>query len=151
MLTYKSSEDFQKMIKAGKVVSNIHYEIFNNTKPGMILKDLDDIAKSIVEKSNVKSSFFGYTPPGHEPYPAFICASPNDAIVHGIPNNTLIEEGDIISIDVGVSYEGYHADAAFTYGVGEISEEDRFLIETTKHALNEACLLYTSPSPRDRG
>ena len=59
MLTYKSSEDFQKMIKAGKVVSNIHYEIFNNTKPGMILKDLDDIAKSIVEKSNVKTSFFG--------------------------------------------------------------------------------------------
>ena len=141
MLTYKSSEDFKKMIKAGKVVSNIHYEIFNKTKPGMMLKDLDNIAKNIIEISNVNSSFFGYTPPGHGPYPAYICASPNDAIVHGIPNDTRIKEGDIISIDVGVSYEGYHADAAFTYGVGEISDEDRFLIDTTKHALNEAVKL----------
>ena len=141
MLTYKSSEDFQKMIKAGKVVSNIHYEIFDKTKAGMTLKDLDNIAKIIVDKSNVKSSFFGYAPPGHDPYPAYICASPNDVIVHGIPNNTLIKEGDVISIDVGVSYEGYHADAAFTYGVGKISDEDRFLIETTKHALGEAVKL----------
>ena len=141
MLTYKSSEDFKKMIKAGKVVSNIHYEIFNKTKPGMMLKDLDNIAKNIIEISNVNSSFFGYTPPGHGPYPAYICASHNDAIVHGIPNDTRIEEGDIISIDVGVSYEGYHADAAFTYGVGEMSDEDRFLIDTTKHALSEAVKL----------
>ena len=129
------------MIKAGKVVSNIHYEIFNKTKPGMMLKDLDNIAKNIIEISNVNSSFFGYTPPGHGPYPAYICASHNDAIVHGIPNDTRIQEGDIISIDVGVSYEGYHADAAFTYGVGEISDEDRFLIDTTKHALSEAVKL----------
>ena len=129
------------MFKAGKVVSNIHYEIFNKTKPGMMLKDLDNIAKNIIEISNVNSSFFGYTPPGHGPYPAYICASHNDAIVHGIPNDTRIQEGDIISIDVGVSYEGYHADAAFTYGVGEISDEDRFLIDTTKHALSEAVKL----------
>ena len=141
MLTYKTPEDFNKMMKAGKVVSNIHYEIFNSTKPGMTFKDLDNIAKNIVEKSNVLSSFLGYTPPGMEPYPAYICASPNDAIVHGIPNNCVIEEGDIISIDVGVSFEGYHADAAFTYGVGEITDEDKFLIDTTKHALNEAVKL----------
>ena len=141
MLTYKSSEDFIKMIKAGKVVSNIHYEIFNKTKPGMMLKDLDNITKNIVEKSNVKSSFFGYAPPGHTPYPAYICASPNDAIVHGIPNNTLIQEGDIISIDVGVSYEGYHADAALTYGIGKISKEDQKLIDVTKKALYEGIKL----------
>ncbi len=114
MLTYKTSKDFKKMAKAGKVVSNIHYEIYNSTKPGMTLKNLDSIAKNIVENSNVQSSFFGYTPPGHDPYPAYICASPNDAIVHGIP---------------------------FTYGVGEISSEDKFLIETTKQALNEAVKL----------
>ena len=64
MLTYKTPEDFNKMMKAGKVVSNIHYEIFNSTKPGMTFKDLDNIAKNIVEKSNVLSSFLGYTPPG---------------------------------------------------------------------------------------
>ena len=141
MLTYKTSEDFEKMARAGKVVSNIHYEIYNLTKPGMTLRDLDDIAKNIVEKSNVQSSFFGYAPPGHDPFPAYICASPNDAIVHGIPNGTTIQEGDLISIDVGVSFEGFHADAAFTYGVGEISSEDKFLIDTTKHALNEALKL----------
>ena len=105
MLTYKTSEDFEKMAKAGNVVSNIHYEIYNSTKPGMTLKDLDGIAKNIVESSNVQSSFFGYAPPGHDPYPAYICASPNDAIVHGIPNDRIIQEGDLISIDVGaVSY-----------------------------------------------
>ena len=108
MLTYKSSEDFQKMIKAGKVVSNIHYEIFNKTKAGMTLKDLDNIAKIIVDKSNVKSSFFGYAPPGHDPYPAYICASPNDVIVHGIPNNTLIKEGDVISIAVSYTHLRAH-------------------------------------------
>ena len=141
MLTYKTSEDFQKMAIAGKVVSNIHYEIYNSSKPGMTLKDLDNIAKNIVEKSNVQSSFLGYRPPGHEPYPAYICASPNDAIVHGIPNGRTIHEGYVISIDVGVSFEGFHADAAFTYGVGEISNENKHLIESTRYALNEAVKL----------
>ena len=94
MITYKTSEDFAKMSKAGKVVSNIHYVIYNSTKPGMTLKDLDGIAKNIIENSNVQSSFFGYAPPGHDPYPAYICASPNDAIISGIPNDTTRQEGE---------------------------------------------------------
>lgn len=138
MVTYKTPEDFLKMAKAGKVVSNIHYEIYNSAKPGMILKDLDNIAKEIVEKSNVISSFLGYPQPGTFDFPAYICASPNEVIVHGIPNQYVIKEGDIISIDAGVSFEGYHADAAFTFGIGEISDEDKNLIEDTKYALLEA-------------
>ena len=113
MITYKSTEDFDNMRKAGKVVSNIHYEIFDKTKPGMTLLDLDLIAKEIIERENVKPSFLGY----HD-FPAHICASPNDVIVHGIPNEYVISEGDIISIDVGVIFQGYHADAAFSFGVG---------------------------------
>ena len=141
MLTYKTPEDFTKMIKAGKVVSNIHYEIYRRTKPGMKLKELDDIAKRIIEKSNVVSSFLGYPQLGAIDYPAYICASPNEAVVHGIPNDYIVRDGDIISIDVGVSYEGYHADAAFTFGIGEVSDEDKKLMDITKHALNEAIKL----------
>jgi len=136
MITYKSSKDFEKMSKAGKVVSNIHYEIFDKTKPGMTLLDLDLIAKKIIEKSNVKPSFLGY----HD-FPAHICASPNDVIVHGIPNDYIISDGDIISVDVGVIFEGYHADAAFSYGVGEITEEEINLLSKTKYALHEAIKL----------
>ena len=136
MITYKSSEDFEKMRKAGKVVSNIHYEIFDKTKPGMTLLDLDLIAKAIIERSNVKPSFLGY----HD-FPAHICASPNDVIVHGIPNEYVISEGDIISVDVGVIFQGYHADAAFSFGVGEITEEEKNLLSKTKYALHEAIKL----------
>ena len=136
MITYKSTEDFEKMRKAGKVVSNIHYEIFDKTKSGMTLLDLDLIAKEIIERSNVKPSFLGY----HD-FPAHICASPNDVIVHGIPNEYIISEGDIISVDVGVIFQGYHADAAFSFGVGEITEEEKKLLSKTKHALNEAIKL----------
>ena len=141
MLTYKTPEDFKKMSKAGKVVSNIHYEIYKSTKPGMKLKELDDIAKRIIEKSNVISSFLGYSQAGSVEYPSYICASPNEVIVHGIPNDYIVRDGDIISIDVGVSYEGYHADAAFTFGIGEVSDEDKQLMHITKHALNEAIKL----------
>ena len=136
MITYKSYEDFEKMRKAGKVVSNIHYEIFDKTKPGMTLLDLDLIAKEIIERSNVKPSFLGY----HD-FPAHICASPNDVIVHGIPNEYVISEGDIISVDVGVIFQGYHADAAFSFGVGEITEEEKNLLSKTKYALHEAIKL----------
>jgi len=136
MITYKSSEDFEKMRKAGKVVSNIHYEIFDKTKSGMTLLDLDLIAKAIIERSNVKPSFLGY----HD-FPAHICASPNDVIVHGIPNEYVISEGDIISVDVGVIFQGYHADAAFSFGVGEITEEEKNLLSKTKYALHEAIKL----------
>ena len=136
MITYKSTQDFEKMRKAGKVVSNIHYEIFNKTKSGMTLLDLDLIAKEIIEKSNVKPSFLGY-----RDFPAHICASPNDVIVHGIPNEYVISEGDIISVDVGVIFQGYHADAAFRCGVGEITEEEKNLLSKTKYALKEAIKL----------
>jgi len=130
MITFKSQEDFLNMEKAGRIVATIHSELREASTPGISLTTLDELAKSIVEKSGSTSSFLGYMG-----YPAYICASPNDVIVHGIPGKYILDEGDILSIDVGVSVNGYHADAALTYGVGKISAENQALIDVTRDAL----------------
>ena len=133
MITYKSKEDFLNMSKAGKVVKSIHEEIRNNATEGVSLKELDLIAQKIIEISKCKSNFYQY-----RGYPSYICASPNDVVVHGIPTDYRLKDGDILSIDVGAVYRGLHADAATTYGIGNISNEAKKLIETTESALLEA-------------
>ena len=136
MITFKSKDDFRKMSKAGKVVRNIHEAIYDKAKVGISLKELDLVAKKVIEVSGCKSNFFGY-----RGYPAYICASPNDIIVHGIPSDYRLNDGDILSVDAGAIFEGLHADAAVTYGIGKISDEATELLETTKLALNEAIKL----------
>ena len=136
MITYKSEEDFKNMNKAGSIVATIHSELEHASNPGIKIEDLDVLAEEIIIKSNSVSSFLDY-----RGYPSFICASPNDAIVHGIPRDYIIKEGDILSIDVGVSVNGFHADAALTYGIGKISKENQALIDTTKKALYEGIKL----------
>ena len=113
MITFKSEEDFIKMSKAGRAVKNLHEEIHNHAKEGVSLKDLDFLAKNIIEASGCSSNFFEY-----RGYPSYICASPNNVIVHGIPTDYILKEGDILSIDAGAIFEGLHADAAVTYGIG---------------------------------
>ncbi len=136
MITYKSEEDFNNMKKAGLIVASIHSELEYASNPGTKIEDLDLLAEEIIKKSNSVSSFLNY-----RGYPSFICASPNDVIVHGIPRDYIIEEGDLLSIDVGVSVNGFHADAALTYGIGKISKENQSLIHATKKALYEAIKL----------
>ena len=136
MITFKSKDDFRKMSKAGKVVRNIHEEIYDKAKVGICLKELDLIAKKVIEVSGCKSNFFGY-----RGYPAYICASPNDIIVHGIPSDYRLNDGDVLSVDAGAIFEGLHADAAVTYGIGKISDEAEGLLDATKLALNEAIKL----------
>lgn len=136
MITFKSKDDFRKMSKAGKVVRNIHEAIYDKAKVGISLKELDLVAKKVIEVSGCKSNFFGY-----RGYPAYICASPNDIIVHGIPSDYRLNDGDILSVDAGAIFEGLHADAAVTYGIGKISDEATELLEATKLALNEAIKL----------
>ncbi len=136
MITYKSNDDFMNMKKAGKIVSTIHSELENMSSPGTRIEELDKKAEEIITKSNSISNFFNY-----RGFPSYICASVNDVVVHGIPKNFVIEEGDILSIDVGCIVNGYHADAALTYGVGEISDEDQKLIDVTKKALYEGIKL----------
>ena len=128
----RSKEELAKMRKAGKVVAEMHAEIRAAIKPGVTTGELDKIARAVIERRGARSNFLNY---GHPPFPAVICTSPNDMIVHGIPGPYRLEEGDIISIDCGAIIEGYHGDAAFTAGVGEIDSEAEKLLTVTEQSL----------------
>lgn len=110
----------------------MHERIRDAVRPGVTTLELDRIGREVIEKRGAKSNFLGY---GHPPFPAVICASPNEVLVHGIPDHRVLEEGDIISIDCGAVVDGWHGDAAFTIGVGEIDPEHQRLIDVTEASL----------------
>ena len=118
------------MRAAGRVVAEMHDEIRAAVRPGVTTADLDTVGREVLARRGATSNFLGY-----HGYPAVICASPNDVIVHGIPGPTVLEEGDILSIDCGAIVEGWHGDAAFTMAVGEVSAEATRLIEVTRQAM----------------
>ena len=127
----KTKEEFAIMRKAGRVVALCLEEIRNQIKPGMSTKDLDKIAFSIMEKENAKPSFLGY-----HGYPAVICVSVNEEVVHGIPREEkIIQDGDLVSVDCGAIIDGWHGDAAITIGVGNVKLEHKKLSEITEKAL----------------
>jgi methionyl aminopeptidase len=130
----RSPADIAKMRKAGRVVAEMHACIREAVRPGVTTGELDAIGRQVLERRHATSNFLGY---GYPPFPAVICASPNDVIVHGIPGDYRLEEGDIISIDCGAVVQGWHGDAAFTMGVGKISDEARELIDVTEQSLME--------------
>lgn len=136
MFTIKSQSEIDKMRKAGEVLYETLQLIKKNTVPGVTTKELDRIAYEHIAKKNASPSFKGYELgiPGVNPFPASICASVNEQVVHGIPGLNHLKDGDIISIDVGVYLNGYHADAARTYGVGTVSEEAGRLIDETRRS-----------------
>lgn len=131
MISIKSRREFAKMEKAGATVAEVHQAVREAASPGASLLDLEAISARIIEANGCTSSFLNY----HGSYPATLCLSPNDVIVHGIPTNYRLEEGDILSVDAGAIYEGFHGDAAFTIGIGEISDEAEHLIDITEKAL----------------
>ncbi len=118
------------MQKAGAVVAAVHSALREAASPGVALNQLDEIAARIIESEGCTASFLGYLG-----YPKTVCLSPNDVIVHGIPSNYRLREGDILSVDAGAVYEGFHGDAAFTMAIGEISDEAQELIDTTEQAM----------------
>jgi methionyl aminopeptidase len=118
------------MRRAGRVVAEMHEATRAAIAPGVTTRQLNDIAAAVIEKRGARSNFLNY-----RGFPAVICTSPNDMIVHGIPGDYVLQEGDIISIDAGAIVEGYHGDAAYTAGVGTISEQARSLIEITERSL----------------
>jgi methionyl aminopeptidase len=119
------------MRKAGKVVAEMHEATRAAIRPGISTMDLNNVAAHVIERRGATSNFLNY-----HGFPAVICTSPNDMIVHGIPSDEVIlKEGDIISIDCGAIIEGYHGDAAYTAGVGEISKEAERLLEVTEASL----------------
>ena len=130
MITIKTAEDFAKMEVAGRAVAAVHQAIREAIAPGVTTSELDEISASVLRAHGCVSSFLGY-----HGFPATICASPNSAIVHGIPDNYRLVEGDIISIDAGAIYEGWHGDAAFTMAVGEVPEAVQRLLDATEQAM----------------
>ncbi|MBW3667377.1 MAG: type I methionyl aminopeptidase [Actinobacteria bacterium] len=130
MITIKSRREFAKMAKAGAVVSKVHDEIREAARPGVSLDELDAIGAQIIATHGCVPSFLGYLG-----YPKSLCLSPNDVIVHGIPGDYHLREGDILSVDAGAIFEGFHGDAAFTMGIGEIGADARDLIATTAEAM----------------
>jgi methionyl aminopeptidase len=127
----RTDDEIKTMRRAGRVVAEMHDRIRAAVKPGVTPRQLDAIGRLVLDQRGAQSNFLGY-----QGFPAVICASPNDVVVHGIPDDTPLREGDIIAIDCGAIVDGYHGDAAFTMGVGEIEPEAEALIETTRRALH---------------
>jgi methionyl aminopeptidase len=127
----RTDDEIKTMRRAGRVVAEMHDRIRAAVKPGVTPRQLDAIVRLVLDQRGAQSNFLGY-----QGFPAVICASPNDVVVHGIPDDTPLREGDIIAIDCGAIVDGYHGDAAFTMGVGEIEPEAEALIETTRRALH---------------
>jgi methionyl aminopeptidase len=132
-ITQRSAADLAVMRRAGRVVAEMHDAIRAALVPGVTTGELDLIGRTVLSRRGALSNFLGY-----HGFPAVICTSVNDQVVHGIPGSRRLQEGDIISIDCGAIIDGWHGDAAFTAGVGAISAEARRLIDATEAALAAA-------------
>ncbi|BDG34222.1 type I methionyl aminopeptidase [Parageobacillus sp. VR-IP] len=130
MIICKTPREIEIMREAGKIVALTRKELEKHIRPGITTKELDAIAEDVIRQYGAIPSFKGYNG-----FPGSICTSVNEELVHGIPGNRVLKEGDIISIDVGAQYNGYHADSAWTYPVGEIAEETKKLLEVTEKSL----------------
>ena len=128
----KSSEEIELLKIAGQIVGDTHNYLKQFIKPGITTKELDKLAYDYIISRDATPSFLNY-----EGYPASICTSVNEEVVHGIPSDRVLQEGDIISIDIGACYKGYHGDSAWSYPVGNISEEKKYLLEHTEKSLYE--------------
>ncbi len=139
MIRLKSKEDLEKLKISGKILTSVLKILIKEAVVGKKLIDLDRRAFNLIKEAGALPAFLNYQPAGaNKPYPASICTSLNEKIVHGIPDETVLKEGDILKIDLGVNYEGYFTDAAVTLKIGEVSEKVEKLIEVNKLALNRA-------------
>jgi methionyl aminopeptidase len=132
----KSRDEIAIMRRAGRVVARTLEQVVAAVRPGRTLKELDAVAAATIKAAGATPSFLGYWPHfAPTPFPGRLCLSPNDVVVHGIPDRTRLRDGDILSIDCGAIVDGYHGDAAVTVGVGDIDDEARRLLEATERAL----------------
>lgn len=132
-ISIKSAREIELMTEAGRILTIVHEEMKKALRPGMTTKDIDRLGEEVIRSYGCTPSFLNYNG-----YPASICVSVNDEVVHGIPTDKrVIREGDIVSLDAGVIYKGYHSDAARTHAVGEISPEAEKLIRVTEESFFE--------------
>ncbi len=139
MIYIKKPEEIETLQEGGRRHAYILSEVAKIVKPGVSTQDLDDLARKLIAEVGDTDSFLNYTPQGADrPYPAALCVSINDEIVHGIPNEDprVLDEGDIVSLDLGLTHEGLITDSAITVGVGKIDPEDKKLMEYCKEALH---------------
>lgn len=129
----RTADELRLMRRAGRVVAEMHEAIRGAIRPGCTTGELDRIARDVLERRDARSNFLGY-----HGFPAVICTSVNEQVVHGIPGDRVLEEGDLVSIDCGAIVEGWHGDAAFSAGVGAVAPETLRLIELTDAALDAA-------------
>lgn len=130
MVTIKTAEEIERMREAGKRLARVHEKLKDSIRPGVSTKEIDRVCEELIRSCGCTPNFLHY-----QGYPASVCVSVNDEVVHGIPSDDrFLKEGDIVSLDTGLIYRGYHADAARTYGVGKISEEAQKLIDVTKES-----------------
>jgi len=132
MIPIKSKEDLKMLKKSGKILAEILHRLKESVKAGISTDKIDILAEELVNKKNVLPAFKGY-----KGFPANICVSVNEEVVHGIPGPRILKEGDIISLDLGINYKGYFCDAAITLGVGRIDADKEKLIDITRNALSE--------------
>jgi len=130
VITMKSDAEFDKMAVAGACVAAVHKAVREAAVPGVTMTELDGISARVIRDHGCRPSFLGY-----HGFPATICASPNHVIVHGIPDGYRLKDGDVLSIDAGAIYEGWHGDAAFTVAVGEVPPTVQQLLDVTEQAL----------------
>ena len=130
MISIKSKDEIELLKVAGNIVYQTHMYLKDKVKPGITTKEIDRLAEDFIRSKDATPSFKGYMG-----FPASVCTSINEQVVHGIPSNTKLKNGDIISIDIGACYKGYHGDSAWTYKVGEITEEKANLMKWTEESL----------------
>ena len=130
MISIKTSEEIEIMAKAGKILAKIMRELKNRVEPGLTTNELDKLAQELIFNYGVKSAFKGY-----QGFPNVLCASVNEQIVHAIPSDRKLKRGDILSLDMGIIYNGFYSDMAFTVPIGVIDPEVNRLIRVTKKAL----------------
>jgi methionyl aminopeptidase len=133
MIILKSPEQIAQMKEAGLIVYQVHQELAKVIAPGITTRELDELAESLIRKAGGVPTFKGY-----HGYPASICASVNDEVVHGIPSDRQLQEGDVIAIDLGVTYKGWVGDSAYTHAVGKVDPEAARLLDVTRISLEKA-------------
>jgi len=130
MIAQRSKKEISRIAEAGKIVAEILETIEKNIRPGILTINLDEISENIIWKRGARPAFKGY-----RGFPKTVCVEVNEVVVHGIPDDKVLNEGDIIGVDVGVQKAGYFADAAITFPVGDIDDEARRLIKVTRESL----------------
>ena len=135
MIYLKTDDEVELLREANILVGKTLGEMAKLIRPGVTTRELDKVAEEFIRDHGATPTFLGYPNPYGGPFPASMCTSVNDQVVHGIPNDTPLQEGDIVSIDCGTCLNGYCGDSCYTFPVGEVSEEVMKLIRTTKEAL----------------